>query len=321
MWPKKSCSSQQTMDAYVRVTNNVSMDTSANVSAMTLNSLTKDLVTCVNCKREWDGYAQCPCWYDNYDGENQENELHCEEELSDSAPESEEEECVYVPKDRNIVKKKANPLDVIYSVFKNYGIVNEETYKYSLGRDKEVQNVTGKYAYQLQKLKHLCFDGLLSERNAILFTDRVKASEVALNEMTDELQKYVLSTAWVYFELFQKIASRNNYKSYHKLFADIFNVMQIKYSKRNGVILVGPPDTGKSAIIKLLQSLYERYEVGLFRTTDRTGSFWFDGLPGKLLYIGEEISLNDITVEHCKLLLEGSPNCMTEVKQQKSKVF
>ena len=182
--PKKSCSSQQTMDAYVRVTKNVLMDTSANVSAMTLNSLTKDLVTCVNCKREWDGYAQCPCWYDNYNGENQENELHCEEER------------VYVPKDRNIVKKKANPLDVIYSVFKNYGIVNEETYKYSLGRDKEVQNVTGKYAYQLQKLKHLCFDGLLSERNAILFTDRVKAREVALNELTDELQKYVLSTAW-----------------------------------------------------------------------------------------------------------------------------
>ena len=97
--------------------------------------------------------------------------------------------------------------------------------------------------------------------------------------------------------------------------------MQMKCSKRNGVILVGPPDTGKSAIIKLLQSLYERYEVGLFRTTDRTGSFWFDDLPGKLLYIGEEISLNDITVEHCKLLLEGSPNCMTEVKQQKSKAF
>ena len=94
------------------------MDTGANVNAMTLNSLVSDLVTCSNCKREWDGYAQCPCWFDDSDGENDKNEINdlkCDEQLSES---DEEEDRADLPKDRNKIKKRENPLDVIYSTFK-----------------------------------------------------------------------------------------------------------------------------------------------------------------------------------------------------------
>ena len=84
---KGSSSLQTTMDAFVQEKKVAKTDTGANVNAMTLNSLVSDLVTCSNCKREWDGYAQCPCWYDDCDGENDKNEINnlkCDEQLSES---------------------------------------------------------------------------------------------------------------------------------------------------------------------------------------------------------------------------------------------
>ena len=158
--PKKSCSAQMRIDAFVQEERNVKMDSSVNVTATSLTTLVNKLISCEHCGNEWDGFAQCTCrMFDECDAENEENNLVCDEEIQTSEDEFPSEDRTYVPKDRYETVKKPKPLDIIYKVFKKYGIVNEQTYKYSLGRDKEVQDLTSQYAYNLQKLKHICVIG------------------------------------------------------------------------------------------------------------------------------------------------------------------
>ena len=71
---------QTELDAFV--TSPVKEDYNVNVPVMSLQILTKDLVTCGNnCGREWDGFAQCSCWLDCIDGFNKENN---DNQLTDS---------------------------------------------------------------------------------------------------------------------------------------------------------------------------------------------------------------------------------------------
>lgn len=84
--------------------------------------------------------------------------------------------------------------------------------------------------------------------------------------------------------------------------------------KKGAIVLYGPPNTGKSILVKLFTAVYSPEEIGvLMRTTD-DNRFAFQSLIGKECFVAEEYLLNELTADWFKMLLEGNPLFRAEKK-------
>lgn len=87
-----------------------------------------------------------------------------------------------------------------------------------------------------------------------------------------------------------------------------------KLGKKRGLLLEGPPSSGKSFLTTVLCSVYSVHQIGVFVGQSARSSFWLQNLIGKAIYVGEEIKLDPLTAQTVKLLLEGSEHMQTDVK-------
>lgn len=97
------------------------------------------------------------------------------------------------------------------------------------------------------------------------------------------------------------------------LFRDMISILHLQRGKVGGLFLTGPPDTGKSLIIQLLCSGYEKHEIGLVsRGTENR--FWLMDTRDRNIIVAEEYITNDVDADHLKLHLEGSEFASIEIK-------
>ena len=94
----------------------------------------------------------------------------------------------------------------------------------------------------------------------------------------------------------------------------IFECLCGRLGKKRGLLMDGPPSSGKSFLVAMLTSLYPVEQVGQFIMQASISSFWLQPLIGKAIYVGEEIKLTANSAQTVKLLLEGSANLTTDVK-------
>ena len=94
----------------------------------------------------------------------------------------------------------------------------------------------------------------------------------------------------------------------------IFECLCGHLGKKRGLLMDGPPSSGKSFLVAMLTALYPVEQVGQFIMQASISSFWLQPLIGKAIYVGEEIKLTANSAQTVKLLLEGSANLTTDVK-------
>lgn len=86
------------------------------------------------------------------------------------------------------------------------------------------------------------------------------------------------------------------------------------HSKVRTIYLQGPASCGKSAIMRLLTSVYDSREIGRFGPQGSTSQFWLEDLVGKEVYCGDEAPGNPLNIQQYLLLLEGNAALKTEIK-------
>ena len=71
---------------------------------------------------------------------------------------------------------------------------------------------------------------------------------------------HVNGTALVFGELLNSLASSHHCENWKGLLVHMWNIMCLKHPKRSGIIMQGPQNSGKSALVKLLSSPYDFHE-------------------------------------------------------------
>lgn len=95
----------------------------------------------------------------------------------------------------------------------------------------------------------------------------------------------------------------------------IVSVIQQTCGKRGCLLLKGVPGAGKTIVIKLIASLYNKDEIGIFSRQEET-KFWLQDLVNKKLWIAEEMTLTDEQADLFKSLADGSQYVSTEIKNR-----
>ena len=98
----------------------------------------------------------------------------------------------------------------------------------------------------------------------------------------------------------------------------IDGVMNRKFGKRNSLCFHGPPSAGKTLLRSVIESVVPVHLVGRFGVQGARSQFWFQSLVSKVLYCGEEISLDPMCAESVKMLMEGNPSLTTDIKHGES---
>lgn len=107
---------------------------------------------------------------------------------------------------------------------------------------------------------------------------------------------------------------RANAANYWWRIAKILHVLHDCAGKQRGLLFEGPPSSGKSLMMEIITSVYPASQIGQFNMQGSTSTFWLQPLIDKAFYVGEEIKLQTNTAQTIKLLLEGSPSLITDIK-------
>lgn len=99
----------------------------------------------------------------------------------------------------------------------------------------------------------------------------------------------------------------------------IFEIMNMQMKKVKTVYLYGAQSGGKSAMIRLLKSVYRDCEVGRAGAQAINSNFWLEDMIGKRIAILEEIVVTGINVNSVKQLMEGNDDHYSNVKYEKSR--
>lgn len=86
-----------------------------------------------------------------------------------------------------------------------------------------------------------------------------------------------------------------------------------KLGKKGGIYLKGPPNVGKSLLVKMISSLVALDEIGTVSRAPES-RFWLDDIYDKALVVAEEYIVNDIEADQLKLHLEGHELATSEKK-------
>lgn len=121
--------------------------------------------------------------------------------------------------------------------------------------------------------------------------------------------------ATIYCQNFQRLLKYNNlpWQTWRKIFT-LLNTQGPNVQKRRCVYFKGPVSCGKSSILRLLTSPYDKNEIGKFGPQSLNSQFWLDDLVGKQIYVGDEALATPLNINTYLLLLEGNPDLCTEVK-------
>lgn len=101
-------------------------------------------------------------------------------------------------------------------------------------------------------------------------------------------------------------------------FGMIFQVMNMQLEKRKSVYMVGEASGGKSAIIRLLTSVYRYAEIGKAGSQGINSNFWLEDLVNKRIAVLDEIVATQVNVDALKMLMEGNDFTHTNAKYEKS---
>lgn len=104
-------------------------------------------------------------------------------------------------------------------------------------------------------------------------------------------------------DLFDKWLQNNNFDK-SEFCGDLFNVLERKVPKLNTFCLQGPPNAGKSFILRSIVAWYQFF--GEVRGGSNYNFLWQDCIDTGLIFIEEPYITPDI-VEQMKLVLEGAP--------------
>ena len=97
---------------------------------------------------------------------------------------------------------------------------------------------------------------------------------------------------------------------------EIFKVLCGEYGKKKTVLFVGPADSGKTAMITLLTSMYPTWQKGVATPQDIKSPFWMEDFVNKEVKIFEEAYCTEANVDALKLCMEGNPTLKTQVKNE-----
>lgn len=97
--------------------------------------------------------------------------------------------------------------------------------------------------------------------------------------------------------------------------AGVYTILSQQSGKTSTIILIGASNSGKTLVTNILSS---NLASGAFHGMHSRSQFWLQDLPGKDIYIGEELILDQFNVDYFKLLLEGSNRISVDVKHKPS---
>ena len=193
-----------------------------------------------------------------------------------------------------------NPLDQIRKYIIENEFVEESQYLKAIRNDIQMKNVLadaiGNMNYK--KIILTTFEYNYAMQIPLTYKQRIMAVDEEGQEEVTELFK----------ELF-----RNQGITKEKLFL-MFKTMFGENGKVNTIGMFGPASTGKTCIMRLFQSIYERSEIGKITPQGIKSQFWLADLDKKRIFLGDEIYAIEENIDTMKLLMEGNDNLCTEVK-------
>lgn len=91
-----------------------------------------------------------------------------------------------------------------------------------------------------------------------------------------------------------------------ELYECMKKVLHQKGGKRGCIILQGPPDCGKSIVVKLFSAAFDLDRIGIITRIEGDTRFQFQDLNEKDCWVAEEMTLSDVAADSFKLMCEGS---------------
>ena len=123
------------------------------------------------------------------------------------------------------------------------------------------------------------------------------------------------------YQMLEEVARQNNI-SVEEIAYQLLATMSLNNGKKKGVIILGTTNSGKSFFADLLTSMFDDFEVGVWKTPEgqNVSNFLFADLLGKSVGRCEELVVETTgMVQSLKSLLEGNRSFKTEIKYKDSR--
>lgn len=204
-------------------------------------------------------------------------------------------------------------------------ILNDAHYQYHLGlSDGLAEIINGMHPSQVETTKRLVISQnqanakVVNYANLYFFPDSQKCCygvKRCINHPNNN-DEFIIAFSTM-LQILKSIADENSFTSIREMMEKIYVILENKGHKRNCCIFIGSADSGKSTLVNILLSMYEKYQIGLIKVPLRNSSntFWLQQVIGTEIYRIEECVLEDIQiVQIMKTLFEGNETLTADVK-------
>ena len=168
-------------------------------------------------------------------------------------------------------KEKAPACQVVLDVFKGYGIYKENDVNDHLAYNVDFIELYCRYSMNWDKYQKQGLSVMQKENHKLDVVARLGEAREDLYTLSDTESHHVNGTALVFGEQLNSLTSSHHCESWKGLLLHMWNIVCLKHPKRSGIIMQGPQNSGKSALVKLLSSPYDLHEIRYFKTVDKMG--------------------------------------------------
>lgn len=92
--------------------------------------------------------------------------------------------------------------------------------------------------------------------------------------------------------------------------------VNLELGKRKTIYMVGKAGGGKTAIIRLFTSVFDKSEIGKANSQSLNSAFWLEDLANKRVYVLDEILATEANVDSLKMVMEGNDQLATDRKHK-----